>query len=243
MLSTEDWWAVWMGLGFFLLGLLSIKGLDLVGWIAYPSKWVFSLPEGAVATKIVTIDKAFYALGAKHSLVSKEFYAGLGLFGSLIFTYGVFTIATTIGAYFMKWNIKKYLGGWTIIFGLTYLVWFIGHHAFFAATAIDLKKSNFPDMLTLSLGGGASLIMALIVGLIIGNFFKGFSRYLSEAAKPEWFIKTAIVYLGVKVGYLPIKAAVQSEKLGKAVSGLTFELFIAGAAATVVAYLIFWPGI
>ncbi len=243
MLSTEDWWAVWMGLGFFFLGLLSLAGVDLVGWIAYPRKWVFSLPDGAAAAKIVTFDNAFYALGGKYSLTAKEFYSSLGPIGSILVTYVIFTIATSIGAYFMKWNIKKYLAGWTIIFFMTYLVWFIGHHAFFAATAIDLKKSNFPDALTLSLGGGASFILALIAGLIIGNFFKGFSRFLSVAAKPEWFIKTAIVYLGVKVGYLPIKAAAESAKLGKVVSGLTFELFVAGAAATVVAYLIFWPGI
>jgi|Deesub1362A_J573_1020465.scaffolds.fasta_scaffold00004_266 uncharacterized membrane protein YadS len=243
MTTQEDWWAVWLGLGFFCLGLLTLAGVDLVGWIAYPKKWVFSLPEGAVAKKIVTPDKAFYALGGKYSITAKGFYKSLGPIGSILVTYLVFTVATTIGAYFMKWNIKRYITGWTIIFFLTYLVWFIGHHAFFAATAVDLKKSKFPDMFTLSLGGGASFILALIVGLIIGNFFKGFASYLSTAAKPEWFIKTAIVFLGVKVGYLPIKAAASSAKLGKEVAGLTGELFIAGAAATVVAYLIFWPGV
>jgi len=84
---------------------------------------------------------------------------------------------------------------------------------------------------SLSLGGGASYILALIVGLIIGNFFKKFAAFLSEAAKPEWFIKTAIVFLGVKVGYMAMKAA-----------GFVFELALAGAAATIVAYMIFWPG-
>ena len=84
-------------------------------------------------------------------------------------------------------------------------------------------------MLTLSLGGGASYILALIVGLIIGNFFKPFANFLSEAAKPEWYIKTAIVFLGVKVGYLPIKAAATSLNLGQEIADLTFELFIAGA--------------
>jgi hypothetical protein len=242
MLTQEDWWAVWLGLTFFALGLLTLFGVDLVGWIAYPKTWVFNLPESA-ARKIVTPGSAFSALGAKHSLAAKDFYSSLGLFGSILFTYIILTIATTIGAYFMKWDIKKFIKGWTIIFFLTYLVWFIGSHAFFAATAVDLKKSNMPDMLTLSLGGGASFILALLVGLIIGNFFKPFARYLSEAAKPEWFIKTAIVFLGVKVGYLPIKAAATSLELGGKIAGLTFELFIAGMAATVVAYMIFWPGV
>ena len=243
MLTTEDWWAVWLGLAFFGLGLLTLVGIDLVGWIAYPKKWVFSMPEGAIAKKIVTVDQAFYALGGKYSLTSKEFYKSLGPIGSILITYVIFTIATTIGAYFQKWDIKRYVIGWTFIFFLTYLVWFIGHHAFFAASEVDLKKSNFPEMFTLSLGGGASFILALVVGLIIGNFFKPLARYLSEAAKPEWFIKTAIVYLGVKVGYLPIKAAASSQKMGQVLADLTIELFIAGAAATVVAYFIFWPGV
>jgi uncharacterized membrane protein YadS len=243
MTTQEDWWAVWMGLTFFFLGLMTIFGVDLVGWIAYPNKWVFSLPEGAITKKISTPENSFYALGSKHSLFAQDFYKSLGLSGSIIASYIILTIATTTGAYFMRWNLKRFFIGWTTIFFMTYLVWFIGHHAFFAATAVDLKKSNMSDMFTLSLGGGASFILALIVGLVIGNFFKPFAQYLCEAAKPEWYIKTAIVFLGVKVGYLPIKAAATSLKLGNTIAGLTFELFLAGAAATIVAYLIFWPGV
>jgi uncharacterized membrane protein YadS len=235
MLSTEDWWALWMGLLFMFLGLLSLAGLDLVGWIAYPKKWVLSLPEGAVPKKIKEVGSAFAPLG--------KGYKGLGVWGSIIVSYLVVATVTTIGAAFMRWNVKKFLAGFTIIFGLTYLCWFLAHHAFFAATAVDLKKSKFPDMFTLSLGGGASYILALIVGLLIGNFFKGFASFLSEAAKPEWYIKTAIVFLGVKIGYLPIKMASFSQKLGQEMAGLTGELFFAGAAATIVAYLIFWPGV
>lgn len=243
MASTEDWWAVWLGLAFFGLGLLSIFGMDLVGWISYPKIWAFNFPEGATTKKIHDIGTSFVALG--------KGYKGLGIIGSILVTYIVFTIATTIGAYFQKWDVKRFFIGWTIIFFLTYFVWFIGHNAFFAASAVDLAKSKFPaDTMTLSLGGGASFILALIVGLIIGNFFKPLANYLSVAAKPEWYIKTAIVFLGVKVGYLPIKAVLTGDKLGskgeaigQQMANLTLELFIAGAAATIVAYLIFWPGV
>lgn len=82
----------------------------------------------------------------------------------------------------------------------------------------------------LQLGGGFSFILALAVGLIIGNFIKPFAGFLKEAAKPEWFIKTAIVYLGIKIGLMSMKAA-----------GFTFELAVAGAGAAFVAYLLFWP--
>jgi uncharacterized membrane protein YadS len=241
MATTEDWWAVWLGLTFFGLGLLTIFGIDLVGWIAYPKQWIANMPEGA-GGKVGTIGTSFKALSSN--------YKGLGPIGSILVTYIIFTIATCIGAYFQKWDMKKFFAGWTIIFFLTYLVWFIGHHAFFAASAVDLKKSSL-DMFTLSLGGGASYILALLVGLIIGNFFKPLADYLSTAAKPEWYIKTAIVFLGVKVGYLPIKAVLTGSKIGgdagseigQQMANFTLELFIAGAAATIVAYLIFWPGV
>ena len=59
---------------------------------------------------------------------------------------------------------------------------------------------------------------------------KVFAARLKDAAKPEWFIKTAIVFLGVNLGAMTIQA-----------TGFAFELILAGAAATFVAYLFFWP--
>jgi uncharacterized membrane protein YadS len=209
--TQEDWWAVWLGLAFFFLGFLSIAGVDLVGWVAYPSKW-----GGPVS-----ISHALKPLGKSWKF--------LGPLGSVCLTYVFFTVATCIGAWAMRWDVKKFFFGWTIIFVMTYVIWVLAHHAFFAANVTNRAKYGLD--FSLSLGGGASFIIALIVGLIIGNFFKGFASFLSEAAKPEWFIKTAIVFLGVKVGYMAMKA-----------SGFVFDLAVAGAAATVVAYLIFWPG-
>ncbi|GBE35259.1 hypothetical protein BMS3Bbin06_01797 [bacterium BMS3Bbin06] len=234
MLTQEDWWAVWLGVGFFFLGLLNLAGIDVVGFLTYPTKWVANVPEGGKGA----IGHAFYAIGKKTSITAKGFYAGLGWW-SIIWTYVAFTIATCIGAAFMKWNLKRFFVGWTIIYFMTIATWFVGHHAFIAANKINMNKYGLK--FALSLGGGGSFILALIVGLIIGNFFKPFANYLSEAAKPEWYIKTAIVTLGVKLGYLPIKLAGFSHKLGKEAAGLTFDLFVAGAAATIVAYMIFWP--
>jgi uncharacterized membrane protein YadS len=211
MTTQEDWWAVWLGLAFFFLGFLSIFGVDLVGWVAYPSKWGGPVP----------IESALKPLGKSWKF--------LGLWGSLLVTYVMFTVATCIGAWAMKWDLKKYFIGWTIIFLSTYVLWVLAHHAVFAANVTNRAKYGLDW--SLSLGGGASYIAALVVGLIIGNFFKGLASFLSEAAKPEWFIKTAIVFLGVKVGYMAMKA-----------TGFIFELAVAGAAATIVAYLIFWPG-
>ena len=53
---------------------------------------------------------------------------------------------------------------------------------------------------------------------------------MAEAARPEWYIKTAIVFLGVNLGAQTVEA-----------SGFAFDLILTGAAATFVAYLFFWP--
>ena len=56
-----------------------------------------------------------------------------------------------------------------------------------------------------------------------------FARWLSDAARPELFIKTAIVILG---GTLGIKAAEQL--------GLASSVMFRGLAAIIEAYLIYW---
>jgi len=207
MLSTEDWWAVWLGLTMVGLGLLSMAGVDLVGWVTSPVKWVDP-------AKGLKVEGAAY--GDMHPVLG------------MLVTYAVFTALTTLGAWFMKWNIKRFFLGWTAIYVVTWLCWYAGHNAHFAAmkNQMDAYGINW----SLNLGGGASYLLALAVGLIIGNVFKGFANFLREAAKPEWFIKTAIVYLGVKLGVKSMSAA-----------GFALELAITGAAATVVAYMLFWP--
>ncbi len=96
--------------------------------------------------------------------------------------------------------------------------------------AVKMSKNAVRMSWGWQLGGGFGFILALAVGLIIGNFFKPLANFLKEAAKPEWYIKTAIVFLGIKIGLMSMKAA-----------SFTFELAIAGAAAAFVAYLLFWP--
>lgn len=288
MLTTEDWWAVWLGLIMFFAGMLTIWGVDLVGWMAKTKTWEWSS---------FWSDPGFNKLlSASHGKAGKA-YEGMGGLGALIVTYLVFTALTCIGAYFQKLDVKKFFLGFTCIFFITWAAWMIGHEAHFKALktgqsitqsqvwgdnlycmtkvhkctklinkaadklgvrdVIDagvqpdaspeaiaaaqtaaqqvlqdkkVKKKTRRMAWGLQLGGGFSYMLALFVGLIIGNFFKGFARFLSEAAKPEWFIKTAIVYLGIKLGLMTMKA-----------TGFAMELALAGAAATFVAYLMFWP--
>jgi uncharacterized membrane protein YadS len=75
----------------------------------------------------------------------------------------------------------------------------------------------------------AGFVIALIVGLIVGNFLPGVAAWMHEAIRPEMYIKIAIVLLG---GFLGI---VSAEKLSLATS-----LMFLGLASIIVAYLIFW---
>jgi len=204
---SEDWWAVWLGLFMFGVGLLTIWGIDWVGWQLRPSTWTdFSKAAGPASKN----------------------YAGLGMYGSFLTTYVVWTVLTGIGAYFMRLDVKKFVAGWTVLFVIAWVSWIIGHEAHIAAPINDFQKRGITW--GLSLGSDAGFILALFVGLMIGNFFKPLANFVKEACKPEWFIKTAIVYVGINLGSYSLRAA-----------GFAFDLAIAGAAATFVAYLLFWP--
>ncbi len=205
MFSTEDWWAFWLGTFFVVLGLITtLSGVDLVGWIVKFSKWV-------------DITKSFKAVHGTMSPVA-----------ALITQYIVLLVTTTIGAYFMKWNIKRYVVAFTIVFWIAVACYIAGENAYIAATELDRHKYGIEWSLSL---GGAFYIIALIVGLIIGNLApKGFRDFIKEGAKPEWFIKVAIVMLGAKLGYMAVKSL-----------GYAMHLLVAGMCATIAAYLLFWP--
>lgn len=221
MLSTEDWWAVWLGLIMFVAGLASIWGADLVGWMPKIKTW-----EWTNLMAEFSWDKLLKPAGKGYA----EIHPVLAFF----ITYAVFTALTCIGAYFQRLNMARFFLGFTIIFFLTWACWIIGHEAHFKAVDAVVKGKNeyqkYELTWGLQLGGGFSYMLALAVGLIIGNFFKGFAAFLKEAAKPEWFIKTAIVYLGIKLGLMTMQA-----------TDYALELALTGAAATFVAYLLFWP--
>ncbi|MGD9160089.1 MAG: putative sulfate exporter family transporter [Desulfobacteraceae bacterium] len=204
--STEDWWAVWIGLFFVALGMITAAaGIDLTGWIVKFSGWV-------------DLSKSFRA--SSKGLMSPAL--------SLILSYIIFSVATSIGAKFMGWNIKRYFWAWTIIFWLTVIFYIIGQNAYIASTSLDRAKYGISWSLSL---GGAYYIIALFAGLFLGNLTpKKFREFIKEAAKPEWFIKVAIVCLGTKLGLKAIEA-----------TGFAMHLLFAGCCATIAAYLLFWP--
>lgn len=216
MATTEDWWAVWLGLIMCLAGLASIWGWDLVGWMVKYETWTWG---NFSCTADGGRDCTWLRMTGYES-----WHPVLGL----AVTYAVFTTLTCLGAAAMRLDVRRFFQGWTIIFFLAWFAWIVGHEAHFAATVNEFDEYGITW--GLSLGGGFSYLLALAIGLTIGNFIKPLARFLREAAKPEWFIKTAIVYLGVKVGLKSMNAA-----------SSVFELALAGAAAAFVAYLLIWP--
>lgn len=147
---------------------------------------------------------------------------------SLAMTYLVFTLLVCLGAVAIGLNLKRFFLGWTVLFIITWVVWIIGQEAHLKATPNQFDTYGIEW--SLSLGGGASYLLALTVGLFIGNFIKPLARFLEDAAKPEWYITTAIVLLGIKVGLMSMEAA-----------DFAFELAMAGICAAFAAYLLFWP--
>jgi uncharacterized membrane protein YadS len=150
-------------------------------------------------------------------------------------TYLVFTALFATGAKFMRLDVRRFVFGFTVLFVVTWAAWIVGNelHLTIVDAAVDGRNRYSEAALSwgLQLGEGAPYLLALIAGLAIGNFAKDFAaRRLAEAARPEWYIKTAIVFLGVNLGAQTIEA-----------SGFAIELILTGAAATFVAYLFFWP--
>jgi len=205
--KKEDWWALWLGLLLFFLGLGPFVGISIIGWnFKAIGNWL------DISTAVTTTNPAYKNLG----------------WASVFLTYIFLLILLTIGAAAMKYNIKKFVGGFTAIFWITAIIWILGSNAYSAATPADAVYRKIGWSLQLTPEGG--FIYLLIIGLIIRNVFKGFAEKLTDAARPEWLIKTAIVLLGTAIGVKAVGAM-----------GFATAVLFRGLSAIVEAYLIYWP--
>jgi uncharacterized membrane protein YadS len=201
---SEDWLSLWLGLSIFVLGLGAFVGLDLLGWGIKTSVWT-------------DITKAL-------SPVSGTLKGMPGL-TSLLLTYIFMLFIMQIGAVAMGVNVGRFMLGFTLVFWIGYACWLAGHFAYIAST--DAAKSGIGWSLKLT--GEAGFIVALLVGLIVGNFFPKFAGILKEATRPELYIKTAIVIMGAGLGVKAAEAA-----------GLASAVLFRGLCAIIEAYLIYW---
>ncbi len=204
---SEDWLSLWMGLFIFVLGLGMFVGLDLLGWGIKTSIWV-------------DLNKAL-------SPISGSFKGMPGL-TSLFLTYLFMLIVTEIGAMAMGVKAGRFMVGFTLVFWISYGCFLLGHFAYFAANTPEMMKSMGLGW-SLKLTGEGGFIVALIAGLLVGNFFPGLAKVMEAATRPELYIKTAIVILGALLG---VKAA------GSV--GLASAVMFRGLCAIIEAYLIYW---
>lgn len=204
---TEDTLAVWIGLAVFALGLISINGPDLLGWLVNTSVWLD--PAKALGT---------VARG----------YSDLSGAAALVATYLAFLVVLTVSAAALRLDLKRFVAAFTVVFWIAYASWIAGSYAHVAVvTPADLKRYGIDWSLKLT--NEAGYVVALLVGLVIANFFPRLADWLKEAIRPDLYIKVAIVLLGA------VFAVTAAGKLNLA-SGLLFR----GVAAIVEAYLIYW---
>jgi uncharacterized membrane protein YadS len=143
-------------------------------------------------------------------------------------TYVAYLVVLTIGAASLGLKLGKFIYGFTVIFWLTYACVLVGSFANIAANAPgDIKKFNLSWSLRLTQEAG--LICALLAGLFISNLLPRFAESLREAARPEWYIKTAIVILGAALGVKAVTAM-----------ALATKIMFLGLCSIVVAYLLYW---
>lgn len=247
---SEDWLALILGLVIFGLSLGSFQGNDWLGWGAKTGVWMdpgkaitaISSKYQTVAGDITKIDgqkitvkkkdgkEATVAVEGDVSTLKvgdKYEKKGMSSIMSVTLTYLFALAIMTLGAVALGANVPKFMLGFTLAFWLSYLCWFMGHFAYIAATKDQAAKFGIPW--SMSMSGEFGFIFALILGLIIGNFFPGLANTMKEAARPELYIKTGIVIMGAGLG---IKAAESF--------GLASNIMFRGFCAIVEAYLIYW---
>ncbi len=205
-LHTEDGLAVVIGIALTMLGALPLVGVDAFGWVVKTNVWMDVIKGMSPASGT---------------------FAALPGVVCLLLTYLFLLVVLVLGAWLIGLNLRRFAAAFTVVFGISYLCYLIGHNAYIAATPD--KRESFGISQSLGLTGEAGFIVALAAGLIIGNFFPGLAKWLAEAARPEWFIKMAIVILGASLG---IKAA--------GATRLVETIMFRGLAAIIEAYLIYW---
>jgi uncharacterized membrane protein YadS len=204
---TEDKLALIMGLILFALGLFSFAGVDLLGWGVSTNTWINP--------------------GQIFSVTAKADYGGLNGYASLFLTYAFITLFLSFGVKFLGGDVPKFIKSFTVVFFLSMICWAAGHYAVIAATPDKLEK--FGLTWAMGLTGEAGFIVALVVGIVIGNFFPGFAEEMKEALRPEMYIKIAIVILGAELGVKAVDAM-----------GLASAVIFRGLCAIIEAYLIYW---
>jgi uncharacterized membrane protein YadS len=194
-------------------------------WLKTEDAWSLILGLLVVALALANL-AGFDLLGfAVLTKVWAEPALGINGVSNLLATFAFLAVLFGTGAWFIGVSPGRFLPAFAVLFFLAYACWFLGHNAYVAAT-----PDKRPPGVSWSLGltGEAGYLVALLVGLVIGNFVPPLAAWLKDAGRSEWFIKTAIIVYAAALG---LKAAG---------SASTSAILFRGVAAILEAYLIYW---
>src|SRR5215467_6438723 len=145
---NEDWLSLIIGIVIFVLSLGLVAKMDLLGWVVTTSVW------SDIGTALAPVSKA---------------YAGLGGVGSLIATYVGLLAIMTAGAAAMGADVLRFIPKFTVVLLIAYSCWIFGSWAHMALNTPEaMQKAGITWSLRLTNEGG--FVVALVVGLIVGNF-------------------------------------------------------------------------
>lgn len=117
---------------------------------------------------------------AKWTSLAAAFPKGWSTLGTTILLFIAMGILTFIGGIFMKFDLKRYIPGFAVVFALTFISMVISKQAF-------IKK-----------WGISYVLFALVFGLIISNIFK-VPKFLKAGGQTEFFVKIGLVCMGATI--------------------------------------------
>ncbi len=161
ILQSEEWWACFLGWFILVVAIVTLREVEAGKWV------VGFIPAGPKLAKDWTTLAAAFPRGMT-ALVNS-----LSIFLFML-------ILTMIGGFFMKFDLKRYIPGFFIIFLLALLSMIISRQAFFNKWGIEY------------------VFFALVFGLIISNVFR-VPQILKAAGQTEFFIKIGLVCMGADI--------------------------------------------
>lgn len=178
VLQNEDWWSCFIGWFILLLAIIGVHELESGKWA------VGILPH-------------WPKIGTWSTDLAAAFPKGMGTLWTTLVVFIFITVLTMIGGSFMKFDLKRYIPGFIVIFLLSFISMVIAKQAF-------IKK-----------WGISYVLFALAFGLIISNIFK-VPKILKAAGQTEFFIKIGLVCMGatilfsvvLKAGFIGVAQAV-----------------------------------
>ena len=159
--KSEDWWACFLGWFILLVAIIGLREVEA-------GKWAVSiLPKGP-------------KLASNWTSIAASLPQGAAGWGSTLGIFVFLLVITMIGGAFMKFDFKRYIPGFLIIFILSII-------------SMIISKQKF-----INYWGLEYVIFALVFGLIISNIFT-VPAVLKAAGKTEYFIKIGLVCMGAGI--------------------------------------------